>query len=149
MDLPTALLLYQSTQKRLVSALTTVHRALPRLAPQKLQADTLSVIAAPYHPRPVGSTVARDQQQQPPEETTTMIAQQSTNEEPQQSIEQPATTTQQTQLEKASTDEEQFESVDASETTDQTKSGQATGEGNNTYMKRQTRLPATKRTQTP
>lgn len=38
-------------------------------------------------------------------------------------------TTQQTQLEQASTDEEQFESVNAGKTTDQTESGQAAEEG--------------------
>ena len=58
-----------------------------------------------------------------------MTAQQATTEEPQQFIEQPAMTTQQTQLEQASTDEEQFESVNAGKTTDQTESGQAAEEG--------------------
>ena len=58
-----------------------------------------------------------------------MTAQQATTEEPQQSEEQPAMTTQQTQLEKAPTDEEQFENVNASKTMDQTMSGQAAGEG--------------------
>ena len=86
-------------------------------------------MAAAYHQRPVGSTAAADQQQLPPEETTTMTAQQATTEEPQQSIEQPAMTTQQAQLEKASTDEEESENVNASKTTDQPESGQAAGEG--------------------
>ena len=87
-------------------------------------------MAAAYHPRPAGSTAAADQEQQPPEETTTMTAQQqATTEEPKQSVEQTAMTTQQAQLEKASTDGEQSENVKASKTTDQLENGQAAGEG--------------------